>query len=226
MSTNITFATMPIVSAINSELLGYEILLREYNSLSLDLFNRNIELYTEFSFELLQKILEIDATKKFRTENELLFINFTVKQLLSAGTLTFLIMAEEKNIKLHNIVIEITEREALFSDIHIKERILLFKRFGCQFAIDDFGAEHSNFKSVFELKPNFIKLDGEMVSQYCEANVPTLPLKKLVSLCHELDAKVIAEGVESIHIYNKLKEINVDYFQGYYLGKPELIFSS
>lgn len=226
MDNNTSFAIMPIVSAIDGGAFGQEILLRKFNSIPLEVFNRNPELYTEFSFELLTDIFKIDATKNIRTEAELLFINFTVKQFLSAGTLDFLTTAHTTNTRLHNIVIEITEQELLYSDVRIQERILLFKRFGCLFAIDDFGTEHSNFKNVFDLNPNYIKLDGDMIFQYCQTDVCASALVKLVAFCHELGAKVIAEGVENIDIYKKVKDMNIDYVQGYYLGKPELIPST
>lgn len=223
MENNTVFAKMPIISAVNEEVIGYEILLRKFNSISLDTFNHSPQLYTEFSFEILCEIFRLDANGLIRKTGQLLFINFTVQQFLSSGTLNFLVQQSDQKSLFNNIVIEITEQDLHHDSAQLVERMLLFTRFNCQFAIDDFGAESSNFKRVFDFKPQYIKLDGKMVKSFTEQSCDITPLSQLVKMCHKLNTKIIAEGVESSEIAIMLKNINVDYLQGYYCGKPQLI---
>lgn len=224
MNKNHHFVKMPIMTS-SGTVLGFEVLLRKFNGIPLSTFNLYPELFTEFTYEFLHSIFILDTSQIIRDDNEFLFINLTIDQLLSNGTLSFLTECNESNVKMVNVIIEITENEMF--NIHdkekISERILLFRTFGYQFAIDDFGVEHSNFQRVFDIKPEFIKLDREMIINYSEQEKPSQAFEQLIGFCHKIDTKVIAEGIESEKIYTKLIAAGVDYFQGYYFGLPKVI---
>ncbi|MDK1285738.1 EAL domain-containing protein [Pseudoalteromonas umbrosa] len=222
MDKDIQLVRMPILSTANNEIIGFEVLLRMFHGIPVTIFNLHPELYAELSFELLKAIFTKDKLGLIRNSEQLLFINFTIPQLLSEGTLRFLISLDEKETILNNVVIEITEHELLNQSQEVIERILLLKKFNCRFAVDDFGNKNSNFYNVFELKPDYIKLDGNMVHRYSMEKEPA-PLAKLIQLCHELNIEVIAEGIENKEMYDTLSNISSDYLQGYYFGLPEQI---
>ena len=215
------FVKMPIISALTDEPIGFEILLRKFRGISLEVFNRNPELYSELSFPLLQEIFELDVSGKIRGQGSLLYINLTPQQILCQGTLDFLYRLHHTGQCFTDIVIEMTEQELDCDQKRLKERLLLFKRFGFQLAIDDFGVKASNFQRVFHIDPNFIKLDRGFVVGYTAEKSNKSTLDKLVGFCHNLNKKVIVEGIETKQHYKLAKECSADYMQGYYFGLPE-----
>lgn len=91
-----SYAKMPIVCASSGKTLGYELLLRKFNGIALNTFNRYPELYSELSYPMLQKKISLDQAGKIRKSGQHLFINFTPAQLLCAGTLEFLAQLQQK----------------------------------------------------------------------------------------------------------------------------------
>lgn len=229
-NTDNIYVKMPIVCASTDVIKGYELLLRRFRGISLEVFNRNPELYTELSQPMLENVFNLDRTGLIRTKRELLFINMTVSQFISTGTLDFLrtLYISNQGLKgnqasnnfIENIVIEITEQELNFDWDKLTERRLLLKNLGFKFAIDDFGIKASNFQRAFEFEPDIIKLDREIIVR---CNTDKNPLKHLVNLCHNLNKKVIIEGIETEQQFIQAKECQADYLQGYYFGLPEKI---
>lgn len=221
MDKNNQFVKMPIMTA-SGTVFGYEVLLREFNGITLDTFNRYPELYTEFCYEILSAIYSLDNNQKVRQKDQKLFINLTLDQLLSSGALTFLDKCYITHSSVENVIIEITENEMLYQNTAmLQERILLFRTFGYQFAIDDFGVEHSNFQRVFDIRPDYIKLDSKMVIAYSEQAQLNPAFKYLIDFCHQINTQVIAEGIENEKTYKSLTLDKVDYFQGYLFGLPQ-----
>lgn len=224
------YAKMPIVCASTGAIKGFEVLLRRFRGISLEVFNRNPELYTELTQPMLENIFDLDRSGLIREQGQLLFINMTVSQFICADTLEFLrtlyrsqseLTSEGlSNNYIENIIVEITEQELHCDLDKLTERTLLLKSQGFKFAIDDFGIKASNFQRVFELDPYIIKLDREIIVR---CNTDKNPLKHLVNLCHNLNKKVIIEGVETEQQFIQAKECQADYLQGYYFGFPEKI---
>ena len=224
------YVKMPIVCASTGVIKGFELLLRRFRGISLEVFNRNPELYTELSQPMLENVFDLDRAGLIRAQGQSLFINMTVSQFICTETLEFLRTLyfshqgqNESNTSdyfIENIIVEITEQELNVDWDKLTERKLLLKSLGFKFAIDDFGIKASNFQRVFEFEPDIIKLDREIIVR---CNSDKNPLKHLVNLCHNLNKKVIIEGVETEQQFIQAKECQADYLQGYYFGFPEKI---
>ena len=117
------------------------------------------------------------------------------------------------------IVFEIVESEELES-AELYEAVKRLKRCGIKISIDDFGTGYSNFDYLIKLNADFIKIDGSIVKKILTDNNSELIVKTIVNIAKELGAKTIAEFVESEAIYTKVKELGVDYSQGYYFSEP------
>ena len=209
---------MPIHITATSTLSGFEILLREFNGVSLDILNENPQLYVEFSAQILQEILALDSTGKVRRQGLSLAINFSAAQFLCDGTLTFLSQLYYSKKAFNHIVIELTESELDYMSIAFEERLLLCRLLGFKLAIDDFGVKASNFERVFALAPDFVKFDRSLIAA---KNIKSL--HALVKLCHDLNTKVIIEGVETSEHLDIAKRCQADYIQGYHVGRPVVI---
>jgi len=93
-------------------------------------------------------------------------------------------------------------------------------KMGVRLSIDDFGTGYSSLAYLQELPVDAIKIDKSFVmSMESDAGNATI-VQSTVDLGHNLGLEVVAEGVESIDVYNKLAELGCDYAQGYFLSKP------
>ena len=172
--------------------------------------------YNEISEMLVFKAIDIIM------KNEKIFsINISY---LDMKNTPFMDKLEDK-LKKYNIgdriIFEIVESD-IFEDLDIVDSFIKrFKAFNVKIAIDDFGSGYSNFAHIFKLKPNFIKLDGSLISNMLDdASIFTI-IKMIINLAHKLNIEIIAEYVSSKEIYEALSSLGVDAMQGYYLGYPD-----
>jgi len=121
----------------------------------------------------------------------------------------------------HRVVFELLEDENVKDFKVIKSFVEDVKQMGVKIAIDDFGAGYSNFERLLDFQPDILKIDGSIIKNietdtYCVSVVETI-----VTFAKKQNIKVIAEYVENEKIFNILKDMGVDYSQGYYFGKPK-----
>lgn len=95
-----------------------------------------------------------------------------------------------------------------------------FEEKNLQFVLDDFGTGYSNLHCIVNMKPNYVKLDNNFTAKAMSNARDFELLKKIVEMVHSVDIRICIEGIEKEEWYQKLKEIHVDYLQGYLFGKP------
>jgi EAL domain-containing protein (putative c-di-GMP-specific phosphodiesterase class I) len=115
---------------------------------------------------------------------------------------------------------EITERAALERVRDATERTARLRALGYRIAIDDLGEGYSGLTSFAQLEPEAVKLDMSLIR-----GIDGVPMKKklvraMATLCRELDARLIAEGVETEPERDTLLELGVDLLQGYLFARP------
>jgi EAL domain-containing protein (putative c-di-GMP-specific phosphodiesterase class I) len=94
------------------------------------------------------------------------------------------------------------------------------KRLGCRFALDDFGSGLSSFAYLKNLPVDFLKIDGVFVKDIADDPIDFTMVKSIHELGRVMGKQTIAECVENSAVLEKLKEIGVDYAQGYHIGRP------
>jgi EAL domain-containing protein (putative c-di-GMP-specific phosphodiesterase class I) len=87
-------------------------------------------------------------------------------------------------------------------------------------AIDDVGAGFSSLRHIVLTAPDVIKLDRSMIDRVSSDPVLTKLVRSLVAFGHDCDCQVVAEGVETEQDAAALRELGVDYGQGWYFGRP------
>ncbi|MGB1239326.1 MAG: bifunctional diguanylate cyclase/phosphodiesterase [Pseudomonadales bacterium] len=97
------------------------------------------------------------------------------------------------------------------------------KALGCKIAIDDFGSGYSNFEYLSTLPIDLLKIDGSLIRNIAEDRKHYLVVKSLISFCRAIDVKIVAEFVKDEEVYHLLKDLGVDYFQGFYFHQPQLL---
>jgi EAL domain-containing protein (putative c-di-GMP-specific phosphodiesterase class I) len=119
-----------------------------------------------------------------------------------------------------SLELEITE-STIMADHRRAQTILgRLSKMGVRLSIDDFGTGYSSLQYLQELPVDAIKIDKSFVmSMETDAGNATI-VQSTVDLGHNLGLEVVAEGVEDMHVYNKLADLGCDYAQGYFLSKP------
>lgn len=148
-------------------------------------------------------------------------INLSGQSLVSEGFLPF-IMAKlnEFQIPPSKICFEITETAAIANLNQATVFVKSLKDLGCYFALDDFGSGLSSFAYLKTLPVDYLKIDGMFVKDIHNDDVSRAMVKAINDMGHVLGKQTIAEYVESEQILEILKEIGVDYAQGFHAGRP------
>jgi diguanylate cyclase (GGDEF)-like protein/PAS domain S-box-containing protein len=129
-------------------------------------------------------------------------------------------LLKEYEVEPSRLIIEVTETAAV-SDIVGAERLMHeIKDLGCRFALDDFGVGFSSFFYLKQLPVDYVKLDGMFIRQLPYSAEDQVFVKALNEMAHGLRKQTVAEFVESQEILDMLIKYDVDYAQGYFIGKP------
>jgi len=155
---------------------------------------------------------------------ELCSINLSAHSL---GDDEFLAFVTEKfhetRIPPHQVCFEITETAAIANLTSASRFIKALKELGCRFALDDFGSGLSSFAYLKTLPVDFLKIDGMFVKDIVEDPIDQAMVRSINEIGQVMGKQTIAEFVESEAILDKLREIGVDYAQGYGIGRPQPI---
>ncbi len=151
--------------------------------------------------------------------NLLLCINLSGNSLSSDSLLPFILtLFENSKVTPNQICFEITETAAINSIVQLNKFINVLKEKGCSFALDDFGSGLSSFNYLKTMKVDYLKIDGHFVKDLCTDEVDRAMVKSINEMGHILGLKTIAECADSEQVVKLLKEMGIDYAQGYYLG--------
>lgn len=118
------------------------------------------------------------------------------------------------------VTVEITETEVM-QDVEKITKILTDLRMaGFGLAIDDFGTGYSSLRELQRLPFSSLKMDKSFVLDFADSRASQVISHAIIELGHNLDLKVVAEGVETLAVWTRLKELGCDFAQGYFISKP------
>jgi len=121
----------------------------------------------------------------------------------------------------HYLCIEITESVALHDLEHTERFIARVHDMGAKIAIDDFGAGQTSLRYLKKLSADALKIDGEFVRTMCNHPADIAIVEAIINLARNLGMRSIAEWVEDLQTLDALKELGVDYVQGFAIAKPQ-----
>jgi len=184
-----------------------------------------ISFKTRQYLELSRIIISKSFENLLKTDKDIT-INLTFRDILDYNFIDYLdevmdtLSSEDKS----RIVFEILETESLSDYSFLYDFTLKYKKQGIKIAIDDFGSGYSNFLRILKTKPDYIKIDGSLIKDIDKDKNSYEIVKSIVTFSKALNIKTIAEYVHTKEIFDILVKIDVDEFQGYYLGKPQVHF--
>lgn len=210
----------PIQDNKTSKIIKYEALMRifdkEGNLIMPQAFlgkARKYRLFNKLMKILILKV--INYIKKYEID---VSINLDYNDILNP-TIKNLIINNIKDTKIgSHLTIEILESKKINNFYLVNDFINDLKKYNVQIAIDDFGSGFSNYEHILNINTDFIKLDGSLIKKIDEDIYYNL-VKSIVLFCKEQNIKVVAEFVSDLKILRYVKSLEIDYSQGYYIGK-------
>lgn len=169
------------------------------------LFNRTLKSAVEF--------LKIDPTQVFATNlSPLMARNLALPdQLLSC--------IKKHNLKSENFSFEVTENNVLHLDATTLEVLSRLRILGFDVAIDDFGTGSSNIQTLRDFPYSELKIDRSFVSNATRSVFSRETVRAAVSLSHDRNMKIVAEGIEDVETFQFIKDQGIEYAQGYLFSK-------
>lgn len=228
IDSNLTAHFQPIVSLEKGRIFAYEALCRTLTQNPMESIE---DIFAQA--KICNKILELDmccrkngmelsAAQGIREKGVFLFLNICPTSLLcpnhTAGTTG--VLANQHGLPKQNIILEITEQEAVSNYTLFKKAIDHYRSKGFRIAIDDFGAGYGGLKMLSVLEPDFVKIDRHFFKDTAKSNINYNLIDSIATACHRIGIDVIAEGIETENDLKICREIGINLGQGYLLARP------
>ncbi len=225
-NNRVTLAYQPIVRADDRSVEFYECLLRivdrEGNLMPAGSF---VPIAEELGLiRILDRhVLELGIQKL--KEHKDLRLSINVSGLTAADPAwiqSMLDMVDDNRDVASRMIVEITETVAIGDVQESVNFVNRLREFGCETAIDDFGAGYTSFRNLQALAINMVKIDGSFIRGIDLSEDNQFFVKTLIDLANNFNLKTVAEWVGNDSEIEVLKEMGIDYFQGFMLGRPEI----
>jgi len=213
----------PIIDNKTEKIVKYESLAR--------LLDKNGILHSPDKFipasktiKVYDRITKIIVDKTFQTfkDSTLDFsINLSFEDITNQNIYDFIIDKISNYDFGSRVTFELLESEKVTDFKKVLRFFNEVKRFGGKIAIDDFGSGFSNFSYMIEMNPDYIKIDGSLIKNIDSDKNAQIVVETIVSFAQKMNIKTIAEYVHSSTILSIVKNMGIDYSQGYYIDKPK-----
>lgn len=135
------------------------------------------------------------------------------------------LLLTEFGVNPQRIIFEITEADALSDTEQSQNTVRSLKSLGCRVAIDDFGTGFSSHARLRDVSADILKIDGSFIREITESEVSHYIVESFCHVAKMKNMQVVAEYVENEKIQRCLERMNVDWLQGYHIGKPVPLLS-
>ena len=213
-----------IVDNKTSKIVKYECLAR--------LVDKNEKILSPLLFipvakkiKVYKDITKIIIDKAFKTfeDSEFEFnINLSTEDIMNSNVYNFILEKLKTSKASKRVTFELLESEALEDFKKVGRFINEVKRYGAKIAIDDFGSGYSNFFYLVKMKADYIKIDGSLIKNIDVDKQSLMVVETIVEFAKKLGAQTVAEYVHSSVVMGKVKELNIDYSQGFYIDEPSI----
>jgi EAL domain-containing protein (putative c-di-GMP-specific phosphodiesterase class I) len=212
----------PIVDNISKEVVKYECLVRAIDN------DKVISPYffisvakSKGTLTTITKIVIDKSFKEFSNSDYDFSINITDQDLRENYLASYLKeKADEYDIDPKRVFLEVLENINSEDSNYAYKQFQELRDLGFGIAIDDFGAEASNLSRLLTLRADIIKIDGQFIKNIDKDIDSVMIVETVVSLAKKMRAKTVAEFVHNEDIYHIVKNLGVDYSQGYYFSQP------
>ncbi len=149
-----------------------------------------------------------------------LMLNVSRTQLFTPQFVSGLIeRLNQHRLRPEDVIIEITESVALTDYARQVKHLRQLMAAGFQLAIDDFGTGYSSLSQLHDMPASVIKVDVSF-AQRLDTDAGRRVMQAIVQLAQGLQLKIIVEGVESLEVSHFLRDLGVDFLQGFHFSEP------
>lgn len=179
---------------------------------------KKTKLYPQITAEVIDQ-----ACTLFEKRKEEFSINLSVSDIVNEKTKQKIIDTIIHTGTASQIVFEILESEGIENYDEVAKFISEVKALGSKIAIDDFGTGYSNFENILKLNVDYIKIDGSLIRGIHSNPRHHVIVETITDFAHKIGTKTIAEFVSDEETYAIVKKIGINYSQGYFTGKPQIL---
>ena len=129
-------------------------------------------------------------------------------------------IADSYGVEPKRINLEITETASISARTTLLNNMKTLMEYGFTFSLDDFGKGESNLMYVVEMPVSIVKLDYDMSKAFFTSPKAKHVVRAVVKMAHDMNLKLVAEGIETKEEIDSMYQENIDYIQGYYYSKP------
>jgi len=224
-NNNIMAYAQPIYNISDNSIDKYELLVRLnhqgtilYPAQFLSAAENSGQLYNIFKF-MFEQACEHASESKNRYS-----INISDAEFLNEGLYEFITTTIARHkVDPTLLALEILEYNAISNSQDIKDMIIKINNLGIEFIVDDFGVQCSNFGQIENLPITTLKIDGSFIKNIHESVNSQIIVKTIQTFAQEKGLKIIAEFVTNETVYKKVKELGIEFAQGYYFAEPSLL---
>ncbi|MGI4791719.1 MAG: EAL domain-containing protein [Janthinobacterium lividum] len=218
----------PIVQADNGTVFAYEALIRARHPVSQEiigagpLIDASVKLNIEHVFDQRARQVAIRNAAALSMPQMRLFINFMPNTIYDPEVClrTTMETVEECGMELSDLVFEVVETEHIPDMKRLHKILDYYRSRGAGTAVDDMGSGFASLEYLTALRPDYVKLDRDLVVRAEHTPSARHDLDIIISKAGKLDIKVIAEGIETESQMQMCLEAGVDFMQGFLFGRP------
>lgn len=176
---------------------------------------KNIKVYSSLTKAIIDKSFAM-----FEEKTADFSINLSIEDIMNGQIFSFIMDKLKYSKAAKRVTFEILESEAIADFKKVERFIGEVRRYGAKIAIDDFGSGYSNFSYLTKMNPDFIKIDGTIIKDMDVDKTAFLVVETIVAFAKKLGIQTVAEYVHSSMVMDKVKELEIDFSQGFYIDEP------
>ena len=152
------------------------------------------------------------------------FVRLSRQSIVDRGTIGWMVREfEKRNFDCSRLVAQVPERDAAKHIKQTRDIVKKLRKIGVAFALEHYGIDQERFQILDILKPDYIKIDGELMHTLMTDSSMQESVQRIVTAAQKRGIKTVAERVENANAMAVLFQLGLDYMQGHYVHEPEVV---
>jgi diguanylate cyclase (GGDEF)-like protein len=159
-----------------------------------------------------------------QTNADRVFVRLSRQSVVDKSTLGWMQREfDSRQFDCSRLVTQVPERDAAKHIKQTRDMVRKLRKLGVGFALEHYGVDQARFQILDILKPDYIKIDGELMHSLMTDSGMQAAVRKIVTAAGERNIKTVAERVENANSMAVLFQLGLDYMQGHYVHEPEVV---
>jgi len=181
---------------------------------------KTIKVYDKITIAIIEKTFDVFEKNAYDFS-----INLSFEDIINQDIYDFIVAKLHYSNMGERVTFELLESERVNDFNKVVRFFNEIKRYGAKVAIDDFGSGFSNFSYIIKLNPDFIKIDGSLIKDIDKDKNAQIVVETIVDFSKKMGIQTVAEFVHSSTVLSTVKQLGIDYSQGYFIDMPSPFIS-